>query len=35
VQEITITGAGHFELIDPQSSAFEEIRSIIAQFKER
>jgi acetyl esterase/lipase len=34
VQEITITDAGHFELIDPQSSAFKEIRSIIAQFKE-
>jgi acetyl esterase/lipase len=35
VQEMTIAGAGHFELIDPQSSAFEQIRSIIAQFKER
>jgi acetyl esterase/lipase len=35
VQEITIAGAGHFELIDPESSAFEEVRSIIAQFKER
>jgi acetyl esterase/lipase len=35
VQELTIAGAGHFELIDPESSAFEEIRSIIAKFKER
>ena len=35
VQEITIADAGHFELIDPQSSAFEKIRSIITQFKER
>jgi acetyl esterase/lipase len=29
VQEITIAGAGHFELIDPESKAFETIRSII------
>lgn len=35
VQEVTIAGAGHFELIDPESSAFGEIRSIITQFKER
>lgn len=35
VQEMTIAGAGHFELIDPESSAFAEIRSIIAQFTER
>jgi len=33
VQEITISDAGHFELIDPKSSAFEEIRSIIARFQ--
>lgn len=32
VQEITLADAGHFELIDPQSSAFERIRSIIAQY---
>lgn len=29
VQEITIAAAGHFELIDPESKAFETIRSII------
>jgi acetyl esterase/lipase len=33
VQEITINDAGHFELIDPQSSAFQQIRSIIARFQ--
>jgi acetyl esterase/lipase len=33
VQEITISDASHFELIDPMSSSFEEIRSIIARFK--
>lgn len=33
VQEITISDAGHFELIDPQSSSFEKIRSIIARFQ--
>jgi len=33
VQEVTISDAAHFELIDPQSSAFEKIRSIIAQFQ--
>jgi acetyl esterase/lipase len=33
VQEITISDAGHFELIDPMSSSFEEIRSIIARFQ--
>jgi acetyl esterase/lipase len=33
VQEITLPDAGHFELIDPQSSAFAEIRSIIERFK--
>ena len=32
VQEITLAGAGHFELIDPQSRAFEQIRSIIRQY---
>lgn len=32
VQEITLAGAGHFELIDPQSSAFEQIRSIIEKY---
>ncbi len=35
VQEITIAGASHFELIDPESAAFKEIRSIIVQFKAR
>jgi acetyl esterase/lipase len=34
VREITISDAAHFELIDPQSSAFEKIRSIIAQFQQ-
>jgi acetyl esterase/lipase len=33
VQDITIGDAGHFELIDPASSAFEQIRSIIARFQ--
>jgi acetyl esterase/lipase len=33
VQEITIGDAGHFDLIDPQSSAFEQVRSIIARFQ--
>jgi acetyl esterase/lipase len=33
VQEITIGDAGHFDLIDPQSSYFEQIRSIIARFQ--
>lgn len=33
VQEITIGDAGHFELIDPQSNSFAEIRSIIARFQ--
>jgi acetyl esterase/lipase len=33
VREITLSDAGHFELIDPKSSSFEEIRSIIARFK--
>jgi acetyl esterase/lipase len=32
VQEITISGAGHFELIDPHSAVFEKVRSIIEQF---
>ncbi len=32
VNEITFADAGHFELIDPQSSAFEQIRSIIARY---
>lgn len=32
VQEITIAEAGHFELIDPKSSAFEKVRSMIEQF---
>lgn len=31
VQELTIADAGHFELIDPESSAFEKIRSLIGQ----
>jgi acetyl esterase/lipase len=34
VQEVTIGDAAHFELIDPQSSAFEKIRSIIVQFQQ-
>jgi acetyl esterase/lipase len=33
VQEITINGASHFELIDPQSTAFVKIRSIIVEFE--
>jgi acetyl esterase/lipase len=33
VQEVIIPDAGHFELIDPESSAFKQIRSIIEQFK--
>jgi acetyl esterase/lipase len=33
VQEVTIPDAGHFELIDPESSAFAEIRSMVEQFK--
>jgi acetyl esterase/lipase len=32
VQQVTIADAAHFELIDPQSDAFEKIRSMIAQF---
>jgi acetyl esterase/lipase len=32
VKEITLPDASHFELIDPQSSAFEQIRSIILQY---
>jgi acetyl esterase/lipase len=32
VREITLPDAGHFELIDPRSSAFEQIRSIIEQY---
>ena len=32
VNEITLADAGHFELIDPQSSAFEQIRSIIREY---
>ena len=34
VQEITITDADHFELIDPELSAFKKVRSVIAQFQE-
>jgi fermentation-respiration switch protein FrsA (DUF1100 family) len=30
VEEITIADAGHFELIDPRSPAWTQIRSIIA-----
>jgi len=33
IQEITIAEAGHFDLIDPQSSAFEKVRSMIEQFQ--
>jgi acetyl esterase/lipase len=33
VQELTIPDASHFELIDPESSAFKEIRSIVERFK--
>jgi len=33
VQEFTMKEAGHFELIDPQSSAFATIRSVIARFQ--
>lgn len=31
VKEITIAGAGHFELIDPQSKAFKTVRAAIEQ----
>jgi acetyl esterase/lipase len=34
VADITSAGAGHFELIDPQSDAFKQIRSIIERFTE-
>jgi acetyl esterase/lipase len=33
VQELTLADAGHFELIDPQSSAFEKVRALIAQMQ--
>jgi acetyl esterase/lipase len=33
VQEITLSDAGHFELIDPESHAFETVRSAIARFQ--
>jgi acetyl esterase/lipase len=33
VQEMTFADAGHFELIDPESDAFENVRSMIAQFQ--
>jgi len=33
VQEITINDAAHFELIDPQSSAFAQVRAAIEQFQ--
>ncbi len=33
IQEITVSDASHFDLIDPQSSAFDKIRSIIMQFQ--
>jgi acetyl esterase/lipase len=33
VQEITIVDAGHFELIDPESSAFDQVRSAIARLQ--
>jgi acetyl esterase/lipase len=33
VEEVTIPDASHFELIDPESRAFAEIRSIIERFK--
>jgi hypothetical protein len=33
VEEVTIPDASHFELIDPESNAFAEIRSIIERFK--
>lgn len=32
VQQITIAGAGHFELIDPKSDAFEKVRAAIENF---
>jgi acetyl esterase/lipase len=34
VQEITIANAGHFELIDPKSRAFEKVRSMIERFQQ-
>lgn len=33
VQELTISDAGHFELIDPESTSFDTIRSIIERFQ--
>jgi acetyl esterase/lipase len=33
VEELTIAETGHFELIDPESSAFEKVRSMIEQFQ--
>jgi acetyl esterase/lipase len=33
VQETTVAEAGHFELIDPRSAAFETVRSAIAQLQ--
>jgi hypothetical protein len=33
VQEITIARAGHFELIEPKSSAFASVRAAIEQFQ--
>jgi acetyl esterase/lipase len=33
VEEVTIPDASHFELIDPESSAFAQIRSIVDRFK--
>jgi len=35
VQEITIDDAGHFELIDPASRAFEKIRSIMTRYTDQ
>ena len=32
VKQITIPNAGHFELIDPKSKAFDKVRSVIEQF---
>ena len=33
VEEITLPNAGHFELIDPQSAAFEQVRSAIERLQ--
>jgi hypothetical protein len=33
VEEMTLANAGHFELIDPQSPAFAQVRAAIARLQ--